>query len=313
MQNKQKTYDPFYSAQLFGLNNYFYNLRKNYELNNLPNVTMLSGKKGIGKFTLVNHFLISLFDGKNYDLDNLILNKDSEVYAQHLNNTFQNIIVLNRSDTNKIKMEDVRNLKNILSNSIMNFLPRFIVIDNVDQLTVNVANALLKILEEPTGKNFFILINNQEGNILETINSRTIETKLFISDTVKISIIKKLIQYHDLKEIIDYKNIDVTPGNFLTYNNLCLDNDISLESNYIDEIYKILNLYKKSKNRDFIKFSFFLTNLYFFKLTKKNINNIFLFDKLKSDTIKLINDYAIYNLNLSTVLNTIHTKIKNEK
>ena len=31
------------------------------------------------------------------------------------------------------------------------------------------------------------------------------------------------------------------------------------------------------------------------------------------DTIKLINDYAIYNLNLSTVLNTIHTKIKNEK
>ena len=34
----------------------------------LPKVILLTGEKGIGKFTLVNHLIISYFDKVNYSL-----------------------------------------------------------------------------------------------------------------------------------------------------------------------------------------------------------------------------------------------------
>ena len=43
-----------------------------YEKNKMPKVTMLTGKKGQGKQTLINHFLSYVFDNKNYDLENRI-------------------------------------------------------------------------------------------------------------------------------------------------------------------------------------------------------------------------------------------------
>ena len=54
---------------LFGLKKDFNFLQNLYQNNNLPKVLLLSGKKGIGKFTLVNNFLLSVFDKKNYDMD----------------------------------------------------------------------------------------------------------------------------------------------------------------------------------------------------------------------------------------------------
>ena len=43
-------------------------------------------------------------------------------------------------------------------------LPRFIVIDEVEFLNENSANALLKTLEEPGTNNFFFFFNNQHTN-----------------------------------------------------------------------------------------------------------------------------------------------------
>ena len=37
-----------------------------YQSKKLPKILMLSGKKGIGKFTLVYHFMNFLFDNENY-------------------------------------------------------------------------------------------------------------------------------------------------------------------------------------------------------------------------------------------------------
>ena len=49
--------DPKNSLVLFELGNKLDFLIKLYNSNKLPRVLMITGKKGLGKFTLINHFL----------------------------------------------------------------------------------------------------------------------------------------------------------------------------------------------------------------------------------------------------------------
>ena len=44
---------------------------------------------------------------------------------------------------------------------------------------------LLKLIEEPSENNYFILINNGRKKLIETIKSRAIETKIFLKTKVK--------------------------------------------------------------------------------------------------------------------------------
>ena len=45
----------------------FYFLSSLYLKDKLPKVLMLSGSKGVGKSTLINHLLFSIFDERNYN------------------------------------------------------------------------------------------------------------------------------------------------------------------------------------------------------------------------------------------------------
>ena len=62
--------------------------------------------------------------------------------------------------------------------STFNNMARFILIDNIENLNKNSVNALLKIIEEPNENVFFILINNNEKNILPTLKSRCLTFKI---------------------------------------------------------------------------------------------------------------------------------------
>ena len=104
-------FDSKKSFKLFGLSNIFTLLKKLYIKNKLPKVLMLSGKKGSGKSTLVNHFLFSIFDKKNYSNDLRKLSDNSTFINLFLNNIHPNIIYLFGSDFKNTKIEDVRNLK----------------------------------------------------------------------------------------------------------------------------------------------------------------------------------------------------------
>ena len=61
---------------------------------------------------------------------------------------------------------------------------RFIILDDIELFNLNSLNALLKIIEEPTQKNYFILINNKTRPLLETLKSRALEIKIFLK-TIK--------------------------------------------------------------------------------------------------------------------------------
>ena len=99
------------SVNLYGLSENFIFLRNLYKMKIFPKVLMLSGKKGSGKSTLINHLMFSIFDSQNYDENNNKLNDISSFYNQFLNNMFPNIINLSGSDYKNIKIEDIRILK----------------------------------------------------------------------------------------------------------------------------------------------------------------------------------------------------------
>ena len=55
------------SLTLFGLGDQFLFLKNLYTKEKMPKVLMLSGNKGSGKSTLINHLMFYIFDKKNYD------------------------------------------------------------------------------------------------------------------------------------------------------------------------------------------------------------------------------------------------------
>ena len=100
----------------------------------------------------------------------------------------------------------------------MNNAERFIIFDDVELLNINSANSLLKIIEEPSDTNFFILINNKRAPVIETIKSRSIETNFFLNEKDKEKIFFKLLNLNPLNENFSHQYINCQSSlNGITY------------------------------------------------------------------------------------------------
>tara|TARA_B110000444_G_C18769481_1_gene561744 strand:+ start:137 stop:1078 length:942 start_codon:yes stop_codon:yes gene_type:complete len=302
-----------YSLKLVGLDSYFNEMLKLYEIKRFPRVLLLSGKKGIGKFTLAMHFINCIFSKNEkipYDIANKIINSDSIFYNLLLNKTTQDVNFIKAEANKNIKIEDIRSLKTILSNSSLSSYPRFNIIDDVEFLNSNSANALLKTLEEPSNNDFFILINNQQNDLIETISSRCLNTNIFLRPDKKKEIIKYLLEERRIKNVID-PDTNLTPGLFLKFNEIYLKYKINKDDNTYAILNVLINAYKKEKDKSIITLVYFLIDYFFLHKIQNNFSKIdFLLDT-KSSIIKTINDFVYFNLNIHSVLNSIETKLHN--
>lgn len=303
--------NPKNSLTLYGLDKDFDFFTKLYLANKTPKVLMLSGEKGIGKSTLTNHLMNFIFDKFNYNFKDKIIDSKSFFYKQYSNNTFSNIIYLSGSMFKNVKIEDIRELKKKLLKSTLSNKERFIILDDVELFNLNSLNALLKLIEEPSEKNYFILINNSSKPLIDTIRSRSLEVKIALSNANRIQIIKSLIKEHSLETCIDYKIINLSPGNFLLFNHILIENNIDVNSNFITNLEIILNLYKKNKNVIFINLIFFLTDFHFYNLNNVDNSNIEKIVENKYFVINNINKFITYNLNPNTLMNAINQKLTN--
>tara|TARA_B100000963_G_C22578111_1_gene649503 strand:+ start:572 stop:1501 length:930 start_codon:yes stop_codon:yes gene_type:complete len=301
-------FEPKNTLSLFCLQDKLNFLISLYKKNNLPKVLLLTGDKGSGKSTLVNHFLHLIYDEINYKKYNKI-SEISPFFKQFMQDIFSNIIYLRGSDYKNIKIEDIRNLKHKLRQSTALDSDRFIILDDVELFNKNSLNALLKIIEEP-GKNFFILINNKSKPILETIKSRSIEIKIILSHQEKLMITNNLIEFFNLKPVLNYKSTNLSPGNFIKFDYILNSNNIDISDDYITNLSVLLNLYKKNKDILFINTAFFLTDYYFKNEYEKdflNSNNIY---EIKKFIFNNLNDYLMLNLNQFSLLNSISNKLR---
>ena len=227
-----------------------------------------------------------------------------------MNQNCADVIFLKAEEGKNIKIEDIRELKSILSKSTLSNKPRFTVIDEVEFLNINSVNALLKTLEEPSKNNYFILINNQQSNLIETISSRCLKNNIYLNSIERKIVIKHLIEEKRLNLLIEDDG-NLSPGLLLVYNELSNKYKITQNDNMFSKLNKLLHAYKKDKNKALINMSVFLIDQYFYQLLSEKENKIEFLLNLKSIIINKINEFFTYNLNINLVLNFIELKLKN--
>ena len=297
------------SLNLFGLQENFKFISDLYSKKKLPKILMFSGNKGSGKATLVNHFLYSIFDEKNYNIDKLNLSSNSAFLNQFQNNIFSNIIYISGANLKSVKVEDIRNLKKKILQSTISDKDRFIVFDDIELFNDSSLNALLKIIEEPSKKNYFFLINNKSKSLLQTINSRALEIKIILSESQRLEIIDKLISFFNLELILEPKSSQLSPGNFIKYNHICNEYSVLPTNDLVENLTLLLNLYKKEKNILFINIILFIIDFYFKDKNLFKNDNIF---EIKNYIFDNVNKFMMYNINQNSLINAVKEKLNYE-
>jgi DNA polymerase-3 subunit delta' len=309
--------NPSENTQLFGMSLHFNEIVKLYNKKKLPNKILLSGKKGVGKSTLAYHlanYILSLNEDYQYDINKFKINKKNKSYKLIQNYSHPNFYLIDLMDEKKnIEVAQIRKMINYTNKSCFNNMPRFILIDNIENLNKNSVNALLKIIEEPNQGIFFILINNIEKKILPTLKSRCLTFKISFTFNESINIANNLIG----SDVFEHINTDVishytTTGEIMNLIFFADQKKINLVNSDLKKLLNILidnQYYKKNK---FIKNIIVnLIELFFlkeYKLTNtKNYLSLFY-----DDFINKIHNTEKFNLDEESLFIEFRSKLLNE-
>ncbi len=157
----------------------------------VPHGFLITGTRGLGKATLAYRLARLILRGgmENAGSGNLFgtpeidfgMSSAHPIFAKISAGTHPDLMVLEKNsneEKNEITVDDVRKISGFLRLTSAESGWRVVIIDSVDEMNRNAANALLKILEEPTAKSFLILISHSPGRLIPTIKSRCCMLKL---------------------------------------------------------------------------------------------------------------------------------------
>ena len=308
---------PSESTDLFGMNRHFNDITRLYNKGNMPNKILLSGKKGLGKSTLAYHiinYILSLNEDHKYDLNNCKIHEENKSYKLVQNYSHPNFYLIDLIDDKKnIDVAQIREMITYTNKSSFNNTPRFILIDNIENLNKNSVNALLKIIEDPNDKIFFILINNNEKQVLPTLKSRCLTFKINFTFEETIDVTNKLLK-KNIFEIIntDILNYYITPGEIINLVLLSEDKGIDLRKISLSELLKVLiDNHHYKKNKLIKNFIINFIELFFLKeyMINKSKKNIFYFYQT---FIYKIHNVEKFNLDEESLFLEFKFKLLNE-
>ena len=301
------------SLQLFGLKECFINFVNLYKNKKLPKIILLSGDKGIGKFTLSFHlvnYILSLNTKFPYNYEKLMINIDSSFYKKILLNIQENFNYIGNIYSKKIGIEDIRNIKKKFNNTPLNGLSRFTILDDVELLNINTTNALLKFIENPSAFDFFILINNKKSKIIETLKSRSLETKIFLDHKKQEEVFNNLIKVLNIKSHFSHNFKRYTaPGMLIKFSEYLRKLKIEQDTPFYDMAVILLDSYRKTKNDLCLDCIKFLLDIQFSKILKRDNIKVFQAIDIKNDILNLLNQCRNYNLSNSSVLQYFKTHL----
>ena len=302
--------------KLYGYDNLFLEFDNLLNNNLLPNKILLSGANGIGKYTFAIHFInyvLSKNEDDSYSFESKQININNKSFKLMNNSTHPNFNLINLKINKKnIEIEQIRNIINYSQKSSFNQNKRFILIDNIELLTKNASNSLLKLLEEPPENLYFILIHDNSYRILETIKSRSINFKINFTNKSIIQITEKIIGEEDFSNINNtYLKMYNSIGDFVFLNNFAKKYEINIESYTIKELLNYIiskKLYKKDPELNIfiyklIHFLLFET----FYLSKDNK----IYDLYKYFILKM-NNTIKYNLDIESLFFEFKNTLINE-
>jgi DNA polymerase-3 subunit delta' len=178
---------PRATADLIGHTAAEAGLLKAWESGRLAHGWLITGPPGIGKATLAFRFARFVLAGGAGEgalfgampASSLALAADHPVFRQVAAAGHPDLLTIERLADEKsgklktsIAVEQVRKIADFLHLTAGAGGWRVVIVDTVDDLNANAANAMLKILEEPTRRALLLLVCNAPGSVLATIRSR---------------------------------------------------------------------------------------------------------------------------------------------
>jgi DNA polymerase-3 subunit delta' len=144
----------------------------------LHHAWLLTGPQGVGKATFAYRaarLLLGARPDAGYGL--LGSSPDDPVSRQVAARSHPDLLVMERQgEDGKIRkvipVDDARRLPEFFSKAPSSAPYRVAIIDAVDDMNVNAANALLKSLEEPPSRGVLFLVSHAPGGLIATIRSR---------------------------------------------------------------------------------------------------------------------------------------------
>jgi DNA polymerase-3 subunit delta' len=139
---------------------------------------LLTGAKGVGKATLAYRVARTALGAKRMGPRPLDVDPEDQVARRVMALSHPDLFVLRRglNDRGKprreIAVDDARDLGHFFSLAPSEGGMRVAIVDAVDDLNRNAANAILKTLEEPPARSILLLVCHAPGAILPTIRSR---------------------------------------------------------------------------------------------------------------------------------------------
>ena len=134
---------------------------------------LLHGPAGIGKRALAERLMANLLCKQPVGLEACGSCKSCSLLAagSHPDN-----YILEPEEADKaIKVDQVRELVNFVVQTAQLGGRKVVLVEPVESMNVNAANALLKSLEEPSGNTILLLVSHQSSRLLPTIRSRCVQ------------------------------------------------------------------------------------------------------------------------------------------
>ncbi|MGH6946366.1 MAG: DNA polymerase III subunit delta' [Kiloniellales bacterium] len=180
---------PRHNADLVGQEEAERTLLAAWRSGRLPHAWLICGPRGVGKATLAYRFARAvlasggagdgLFTGEGSRIPpDLALAPEHPIFRRVAARGHGDLLAFERELNDKGKLESAIPAERIRSASELFHMTaaeggwRIAIVDSVDDLNTHGANALLKVLEEPSERSLLLLVCHEPGRLLDTIRSR---------------------------------------------------------------------------------------------------------------------------------------------
>ncbi|GLK71471.1 DNA polymerase III subunit delta' [Ancylobacter dichloromethanicus] len=169
---------PRETAHLIGHEEAQAMVRTAWDAGRLPHALLLGGAEGIGKATLAYTIARFVLSGGAAPAHAIDVDPGHPAARQVAALSHPDLLVLRRTPNDAGKLpsmipaETVRRVRSFFGSTAALGGWRVCIVDTLDEMNAQGANALLKTLEEPPTRSLFLLVSHAPGRLLPTIRSR---------------------------------------------------------------------------------------------------------------------------------------------
>lgn len=290
---------PIYSTKFFGHNKVIDFFTHAVQKNKISRAYLFFGPKGIGKETFAIHLSRFLIDPNSEKLGTT--DEYNKLYISMCNKTLDNFLYI-KKDT--ILIDDIKNINDFIHKKTVK--TKIIIIDNIENISIQASNAMLKSLEDIENV-IFLIITSDETRVLSTIKSRCIKIPFHHLDKDISTSTIRTVTSNEINETI-LKISNYSPGIYIDLVNLKFDSIYENISNNIFSESISIDILQKNN----IYYTVLIIQSILMILSKKDISIIPKKFHSKLDSVQIKSVIDTYFTVLNIYANFINYKLDSE-